>query len=82
MEKQLTEQQKAYIDANHKKIPDLIELTRKVFEDDSLDGRTKEGKLVREYLVECGFKYNTTKKKKAKRIILDEEQQVFLYLMV
>ena len=78
MEKQLTDQQKAYIDANHKKIPDLIELTRKVFEDDSLDGRTKEGKLVREYLVECGFKYNTTKKKKAKRIILDEEQKEFI----
>ena len=75
---QLTDQQKAYIDTNHKQVPNLIELTRKVFQDDSLDGRTKQGKLVREYLVECGFKYNTTKKKKAKRIILDEDQKEFI----
>jgi len=78
MEKELTEQQKAYIDSNHKTISDLIELTRKVFNDDSLDGRTKEGKLVREYLVECGFKYNTTKKKKAKRILLDDDEKEFI----
>ena len=77
-ELQLTEEQKAYIDANHKRLPNLIELTRKVFRDDTLDGRTKQGKLVREYLVECGFKYNTTKKKKAKRIILDEDQKEFI----
>jgi hypothetical protein len=75
---QLTEQQKAYIDANHKELPDLIQLTRKVFDDDTLDGRTKQGKLVREYLVECGFKYNTTKNKKAKNIHLTEEQKEFI----
>jgi hypothetical protein len=74
----LTDQQKAYIESNHKSIPDLIELTRKVFNDDTLDGRTKEGKLVREYLVECGFKYNTTKSKKAKRVNLTEEQKEFI----
>jgi len=75
---ELTSQQKSFIDVNHKSIPDLIELTRRVFNDDSLDGRTKEGKLVREYLVECGFKYNTTKKKKAKRILLDDEEKEFI----
>ena len=74
----LNEQQKAYIEANHKKIPDLIEFTRKVFDDDTLDGRTKQGKAVREYLVNCGYKYNTTKKKKAKRIRLTEEQKEFI----
>ena len=78
MEQSLTEQQKAYIDANHKATPDLIELTRKVFNDDSLDGRTKEGKAVRSYLVECGHKYNTTKSKKAKRIILTNEEKEFI----
>lgn len=78
MEIELTEEQKQTIGDNYKKIPDLIELTRKVFNNESLDGRTKEGKLVRQYLIECGFQYNTTKKKKVKNIILTDEQKEFI----
>lgn len=76
--KSLTKEQKDYIKSNYKKIPDLIDLTRKVFKDDSLDGRTKEGKLVREYLIECGYQYQTTKVKKVKNIFLTEEEKEFV----
>lgn len=76
--KDLTDEQKAYIKANHHKFPDLIELTRKVFKNPKLDGRTKQGKLVREYLVHCGYKYNTTRAKKAKDVSLTEEQKEFI----
>ena len=74
----LTAEQKAYLDANFKKTPDLIELTRKVFDDPSLDGRTKEGMAVRDYLADKGLKYKTTKTKKVKSITLSEEEKQFI----
>ena len=75
--KDLTDEQKAYIKENYNRFPDLIELTRKVFGDPELDGRTKEGKLVRKYLIECGYKYKTTKRR-AKDVSLTEEQKEFV----
>ena len=48
----LNDEQKTLVQENYKDFPDLIELTRMVFEDDSLDGRTKEGRAVRKFLVD------------------------------
>ena len=63
----LTEQQKEFIDQNFNKITDLIELTRATFMNESLDGRTKEGRAVREYLASKGAQYNTREHKKVKK---------------
>ena len=48
----LGEDQKEFLRANAAKITSLIDLTRQCFEDDKLDGRSKEGRAVRKFLVE------------------------------
>jgi len=74
----LTEEQKEFIRNNYNIISDLIELTRRTFDDDSLDGRTKEGRAVRQYLVSNDLEYSTTKKEKREEIEFTEEQQQFI----
>lgn len=74
----LTSAQKTYIEQNYKDKPDLIALTRGVFSDESLDGRTKEGRTVRAYLIEKGLDYQTTRHKKAKPVDLSEEERGFI----
>ena len=53
----LTENQKNFIRENYMLISDLIELTRQVFDDKNLDGRTKEGRAVREFLVDNNLEF-------------------------
>ena len=48
----LSEEQKKFLTENASKIPDLLNLTKKCFNDESLDGRSKEGRAVRKFLVE------------------------------
>jgi len=72
-----TEQQK-FIDENFSQMPDLIELTRATFLDDTLDGRTKEGRAVRKYLVDNNLEYKTTKAEKVGNIELTVEQKEFV----
>lgn len=74
----LTKEHKTFIRENYNLISDLIELTRKTFGDDTLDGRTKEGRAVREFLVENNLNYNTTKKEKREEIEFTEEQEQFI----
>jgi hypothetical protein len=74
----LTEDQKKFIDSNVSRIPDLIELTRATFMNESLDGRTKEGRAVRAYLIEKGESFNTTKARPAKEVELTKEQENFV----
>lgn len=74
----LSEDQKKFIQKNKDKVSDLGEMTRSVFMDESLDGRTIEGRLVREYLIEIGQKFDTTKAAPAKEVILSEEQKSFI----
>ena len=66
----LTEEQKAFIDENYKKTPDIQELTRQAFMNDVLDGRTKEGRAVRKYMSEKEYGYQTTKRPAAKGVKL------------
>jgi hypothetical protein len=75
---ELTEDQKNFIDQNYENITDLIEMTRAVFMDEGLDGRTKEGRAVRSYLVKKGVDFSTTKAKPAKNISLTDEQKEFI----
>lgn len=71
----LTDAQKEYLRENHKKIPDLIKLTQNTFLDESLDGRSKEGRAVKDFLVEENLDYNTTKKEKKGPVELTDEQK-------
>ena len=71
----LTKEQKKFIDQNYLQIPNIDLLTRALFEDDSLDGRNKEGKAVASYMIEKGYGYKTRVHKKSKKIILTEDQK-------
>lgn len=74
----LSENQKKFIDQNCLSIPDLIDLTRATFMDETLDGRTKEGRAVREYLISKGQDFETTKAAPAKKVALSDEQKGFI----
>ena len=63
----LTKEQKKFIDQNYLQIPNIDLLTRALFEDDSLDGRNKEGKAVASYMIEKGYGYKTRVHKKSKK---------------
>ena len=61
MEKtELSKEQQLFIDENYKEICNLNELTCAAFMSDSLDGRSKEGRAVREYMAAKDYKYHTT----------------------
>jgi hypothetical protein len=74
----LTEEQKQYIKNNMSKISNLNELTQKCFRDNDLDGRTKEGRSVREYLIENNIDYKTTRRKPQDKIELSDSQKDFI----
>ena len=74
----LNDEQKEFIKNNFNNIPDLIELTRRVFNDDSLDGRTKEGRAVRDFLAKHKINYKTTQKEKRENIEFHQEQKEFM----
>ena len=74
----LTKEQKEFILENSKKITDLNEMTRKCFEDDSLDGRNKEGRLVRKFMIDNAIEFNTQFKGKQEEIQFSEEQKEFI----
>ena len=74
----LTEDQKNFIRENYMLISDLIELTRQAFNDDSLDGRTKEGRAVRKFLVDNNLEYSTTEKQKKEDVEFSQEQKEFI----
>lgn len=74
----LTEEQKEFINSNVDRVRDLSQLTRETFMDDSLDGRTKEGRVVREYMLSSGIDYTTRHVSKKEDISLTEEQKEFI----
>lgn len=77
----LTEEQKIKIKDLYDECPDLILITRKIFNNNDLDGRSKEGRIVRQFLISAGLKYNTTKKEPVKKeIILEDHQKQFIDL--
>ena len=74
----LNEEQKQFIRDNFKSNPNLLDLTRHVFEDPTIDGRSKEGRAVREFLAEENLEYKTTKRDKVPDIELTDEQIDFI----
>ena len=70
----LTQEQKDVILESFKTDPNIINITKIVFDDESLDGRSKEGRAVTKFLAKNGLKAKTTKREKQKEINLSDEQ--------
>lgn len=70
----LTEEQKDLILESFRKDPNIINITKIVFDDESLDGRSKEGRAVTKFLAENGLKTKTTKREKQKELNLTKDQ--------
>lgn len=70
----LTQEQKNLILESFQKDPNIINITKIVFDDQTLDGRSKEGRAVTKFLAENGLKAQTTKKEKSKEVNLSPEQ--------
>ena len=64
----LSEDQKNKILEIFENNPNILNITKIIFEDDSLDGRSKEGRAVTKFLAENGLKAKTTKREKIKEI--------------
>ena len=76
---ELSEEQKQIITENSTSISDLTELTALVFPDKpGLDGRSKEGRAVRAFLVSEGINYQTKHILPKESVALDEEQKEFI----
>jgi len=75
---ELSEQQKNFVKENANKIKNLIDLTKQCFEDDTLDGRSKQGRAVRKYLVENCIDYKTTGRELVEAIELTQQQKDFI----
>ena len=73
----LNDEQQQWLRENYKNNPSLIELTRQLFCDETLDGRTKEGRAVRHFLGTQGLEYNTTQRE-LQVVELTEEQKAFI----
>jgi len=74
----LSEEQKQFLRENAAKITSLIDLTRQCFEDDKLDGRSKEGRAVRKFLVENSINFRTTATSRTEDIELTQQQKDFI----
>lgn len=75
---ELTEEQKQKIEVEFAKNPDLKHITQIVFNNDSLDGRSKEGRCVRSFLITKSLDFTTTLAPKAEEVDLTSEQKQFL----
>lgn len=76
---ELTEAQKDILRENGKDISDLTELTRLAFpEAEKIDGRSKEGRAVRKFLLKNEIEYDTKHIYPKDNIELTEEQKDFV----
>ena len=74
----LTEEQKEEILKLFKKNPDLMFITRKIFGDETIDGRSKQGRAVRKFLAGQDKRANTSLAPKVELVHLDKKQKEFL----
>ena len=74
----ISEEQKTFLRENAARIPDLIDLTRQCFENDTLDGRSREGRAVRKFLVENSIDFRTTSRQPTETIDFTREQREFI----
>jgi hypothetical protein len=74
----LNDKQKTFLRENAGKVQDLILLTRQCFEDETLDGRSRQGRAVRKFLTENAIDYKTTSRPPAEAIEFTSEQIEFI----
>ena len=74
----LNDDQKRFVLELFKTTPDLKVITQKLFEDDTLDGRSKEGRAVRSFLAKERMEYKTSVQEKVGQISISKEQKEFL----
>ena len=74
----LTPEQEDFILNNYKSVKDLNILTQKCFNDDSIDGRSIQGKVVRAFLVKNKLDYKTTKHTKVDSVEFTDAQKHFI----
>lgn len=72
----LSKEQTDFIDSNWSKL-DLMEMVRHIFKDDNLKGTSREGRLVRQYLIDKKYEYQTSAYTKKSSVILNDEQKEF-----
>ena len=70
----LTSEQKEFAMEMFQDDPNIINITKKVFKDEALDGRSKEGRAVSKFLAENGLRAQTTKRPKSDDVTLSQEQ--------
>jgi vacuolar-type H+-ATPase subunit I/STV1 len=76
----LTDEQKDKIRSAYRKSTDLNEIVRNVFDNTELDGRSKEGRLIRKFMIDTGMKFNTSRKVKQQGIVFTDQQREFIIM--
>lgn len=71
----LTSEQKSKVQEAFSLNPDLNEIVKHVFDNPQLDGRSKEGREIRRYMIESGMKFNTARREKKEDIVFTQEQK-------
>jgi hypothetical protein len=74
----LSDEQKESIKNTYRKTTDLNEIVRIVFDNPDIDGRSKEGRLIRSYMIEVGLKFKTSTRRKKEGIEFTKEQRDFI----
>jgi hypothetical protein len=74
----LSEEQKEFLRENAARIANLIDLTKQCFKNESLDGRSREGRAVRKFLVENSIDFQTTSRQPTENIEFTREQREFI----
>jgi uncharacterized protein YukE len=74
----LTDEQKDFLAKSFPTNPDLNKLTKECFCNEELDGRSAEGRAVREFLSSSGLEYSTTQRMPQRCDELTETQKEFI----
>lgn len=74
----LTDKQKQKVQEAFARNPDLNEIVKYVFDNPQLDGRSKEGREIRSYMVASGMKFNTARREKKEDIVFTDQQKEFI----
>lgn len=74
----LTDEQKELVKTTFQKSTDLNEITRSVFNNPDIDGRSKQGRLIRSYMIEVGLKFKTARRVKQESIEFTKKQKQFI----
>lgn len=72
------DQKREILDLFNDGVTNLNEITQTVFDNDKIDGRSKEGRAVKQFLIDRGHQYNTTSTAASEEITLTPEQVQFL----